>query len=438
MRRLHSGQALIASLALLAGMLGGFVLVFHSGQLVNDKMRLTNAVDAAAYSAAQWQARALNFQAYINRAIVANEVAVAQLVSLRSWSHYVDSATTRIDQVTQFVPYLAAPMRALERGWDAVDAALGSTLPPIEGAISFWNAQMLAAAQASAHMSAPPAAADMVGQVLRANEPRARISAATRLLQARNAAAWHRFTQRNERGGGDLRRFTQLLADSRDGFTRARSATLFDFGFLSLQRRGGTDLIGEYTWRGIDTLSLHINLFLRRDEVPLAWGAAEQRHSRVSTRSRGQHGGSVSRNPAASRRAQRDMQSSTLYQGIPQIRTLVNPRSTAPRALVYSVVAHLPAEEVRTLDRLLMPAGLPTVEGGRESVAPRLADAQLHAIGSAEVFFQRPAARADGRVEHASLFNPYWQVRLVPTTASDRQLTAPSRGLTADPFAVLP
>ncbi len=52
MRRLHSGQALIAALALLAGMLGAFVLVFNTGQLVNDKIRLTNAVDAAAYSAA--------------------------------------------------------------------------------------------------------------------------------------------------------------------------------------------------------------------------------------------------------------------------------------------------------------------------------------------------------------------------------------------------
>lgn len=71
-------------------------------------------------------------------------------------------------------------------------------------------------------------------------------------------------------------------------------------------------------------------------------------------------------------------------------------------------------------------------------VAPAYADAALHAIASAEVYFQRPAERADRRVEYPSLFNPYWQARLVPVPALDRQLTATSRGLQVDPFAVLP
>src|SRR5688500_17411234 len=113
MRRSQSGQALIVLLALVSGMLGGFVLLFNTGQVVNDKIRLTNATDAAAYSAAQWQARSLNYQAYLNRAIVANEVAIAQLVSLRSWSRYVDTLTTKIDRVARYVPYLGPPMRTL-------------------------------------------------------------------------------------------------------------------------------------------------------------------------------------------------------------------------------------------------------------------------------------------------------------------------------------
>lgn len=439
MRRLHSGQALIASLALLAGMLGGFVLVFNSGQLVNDKMRLTNAVDAAALSAARWQARSLNFQAYLNRAIVANEVAIAQMVSLRSWSGYVDSVTTRIDQVTQYVPYLGPPMRALERGWDAIDRALDLALPPLEGLLSDWNNRSLALAQAAAHQATLPAAADIVGQVLQANEPRAQLSDSTRLLQARNGAIWqNRFTQRYERGGGDLRRFTQLLGDSRDGFTRARGSTFLDLRFLAIEKRGGTDLIGERAWRGIDTLSMHLDFFLASSEIPLGWGAAEQRQGNVTARGNATHGGSSSTNPGATRRARRDLRPLPDYEGVPQIRDVVNPRSTAPRSLVYSVAAHLPVEEVKTLDRLLMPAGFITFEGGRESVAPATSDNALHAIASAEVYFQRPADRTDGRTEHARLFNPYWQVRLVPVSASDRTLTAPSRGLTVDPFAVLP
>lgn len=436
MRRPHSGQALVVMLALLASMLGGLVLLFNTGQVVNDKIRLTNAADAAAYSAASWEARSLNYQAYLNRAMVANEVAIAQLVSLRAWSRYVDTLTTNIDRVTRYVPYLGPPMQALERGWDGVDRVLRTALPPLESALSVWNADVLANAQAIAHQQAPLAAADLVPQVLTAYEPRARLSEITRALQVRNGAAWQRLTQRYERGGGDLRRYTRLLMDSRDGFTRARSDDLFDVGIITLARRGGTDLIGEYAWRGLDTLSLHIDYVLDHDEIPLAWGAAEQRRHPVSGSA--EHGGSLRRNPSASRRARRALQPSQGYRGIAQIRDVTNPSSQAPRTLTYSVAAHLPRESVSTVDQLLMPWGLPTVEGGSEPVAPQFGAGSLHAISSAEIYFQRPAARADRREEHASLFNPYWQARLVPTGPVERQLTASSRGLTVDPFAVLP
>src|SRR5690606_17141448 len=48
---------------------------------------------AAAYSAALWRARVLNFHAYSNRAIVAQEVAVAQAVTLTSWAKYFERFT---------------------------------------------------------------------------------------------------------------------------------------------------------------------------------------------------------------------------------------------------------------------------------------------------------------------------------------------------------
>ena len=43
----------------------------------------------------------------------------------------------------------------------------------------------------------------------------------------------------------------------------------------------------------------------------------------------------------------------------------------------------------------------------------------LWALSAAEVYFRRPAD-APARVEYASLFNPYWQVRLAAPTAADR------------------
>lgn len=438
MRRPHSGQATLLMLAFLGSMVVAFVLVYNTGQLVNDKIRLTNAADAAAYSAALAEARSLNYQAYLNRAIVANEVAIAQLVSLRSWSRYIDTVTTNADRITRYIPPLAAPMRTLEQGWDQVDRLLGSALPPMEAGLSQWNTRVLAAAQSVAHQQALPVAADVVTQVARQNEPRARVSGATRLLQVRNAQTWqHQFTERLQRGGGNLRHFARLLMDSRDGFSRSRRADLpVQVPLVSLPRRGGTDLIGEYTWRGLDTLSLHVDLLFDHVEVPLGWGAAEQRRQVVRTR--GQHGGSLQRNPRASRRGLAGLTPRQSYQGLPEIRALRDQAAHGERALAYSVALELPAGSIRTADREFMPQGMTTLEGRPQTVAPSLAGNALHAISTAEVYFQRPEERRDGRDELPNLFNPYWQTRLVPTSAAERQLTAPFRDLQADPFAVLP
>ncbi len=190
-------------------------------------------------------------------------------------------------------------------------------LPVLESALSLWNTRALVTAQAVAHQQALLAAADLVQKVSVANEPRAEVATATRLLQTQNGEIWqHRFTARYQRGGGDLRRFTRLLMDSRDGFTRSRRSDLpISLPLMSMPRRGGTDLLGEYSWRGVDTLSLHLNLLLRHVETPLGWGAAEQR--RQSVTQRGEHGGSLSRNARASRLALRDSRVSDRYQGVP-------------------------------------------------------------------------------------------------------------------------
>jgi len=42
----------------------------------------------------------------------------------------------------------------------------------------------------------------------------------------------------------------------------------------------------------------------------------------------------------------------------------------------------------------------------------------LSAVSTSEVFFDRPAPRSDDKTELASLFNPFWQVRLVPTSSA--------------------
>jgi hypothetical protein len=74
------------------------IFLYKAGKLTGEKMELQNAADAAAYSIALLEARDLNFMAYTNRAMVANEVAIGQAVGLasmtrhwRSIGHYVEA-----------------------------------------------------------------------------------------------------------------------------------------------------------------------------------------------------------------------------------------------------------------------------------------------------------------------------------------------------------
>lgn len=79
----QSGQVFPLSLAILAVACVVFFLVFNSGRAVNEKINLVNAADASAYSGAQIAARHLNFMAYTNRAMIANEAAIGHLYSFQ-------------------------------------------------------------------------------------------------------------------------------------------------------------------------------------------------------------------------------------------------------------------------------------------------------------------------------------------------------------------
>src|SRR5690606_31629994 len=111
-RRRQRGQALVLALVLVfAGLLGLFFM-FSTGQVSASKQRLVNAADAAAYSAALWRARVLNFHAYANRAIVAQEVAVAQAVTLVSWAKYFEQFTGNASTLAAAWPPAAPVLQA--------------------------------------------------------------------------------------------------------------------------------------------------------------------------------------------------------------------------------------------------------------------------------------------------------------------------------------
>ena len=435
-QRRQRGQVLAFLLMLMAALLGSLLYVFNSGQIVVAKVRLIGAADAAAYSAAQWQARSLNFQAYMNRAIVANEVAIAQLVSLRSWSGYMNQALQEAATVGTAVPPLAASLHTLSRGWTAINRGLQRALPPLEAAASHWNVDVLSRAEYLADAQTTALVERLAHEIAVANVPELGPGGAGRVFAATNAAHWHGLTEGHGRAANERARLREVVLASRDGFTRARRWTLGVPPLLSVRKRGGTDLIGYDSWRGMDTLALRVPVLFGSGEQPLAWDAAEnQRHAEPA---RGDHGGSYRDNPRSSRNAARELLARRGYAGLPAFRDVRVSRDNGNPSLRYELELRQPGATIATSDVVM--GGPATVVPGEEPkiVVPAYHSNAAYALSAARVYFRRPIGRADRRQEWANLFNPYWQARLAPVTHPQRLLAAAARGGAADPYAVLP
>jgi len=135
-RRRQRGQTVLWFLATIAACCCVFSLVYNVGQVTNHKEATINAADAAALSGALVEARMLNFEAYTNRAIIANEVTIAQIVSLDSWLNYNNELLQYIAAYTQPIPYLdditQSIAQASQTATDVMNPILANAVQPIE------------------------------------------------------------------------------------------------------------------------------------------------------------------------------------------------------------------------------------------------------------------------------------------------------------------
>jgi hypothetical protein len=441
--RRHSGQAMVLFLGFAAAMVAMLLVAFNSGQVTNAKMRAMNAADAAAYSGALWQARNLNFQAYMNRAIVANEVTIAQAVTVRSWVAYVDRFVGNVNTIAQFIPYVNAAVRAIDRVIDAVDDTVQRTLPLAESAIRALG-NLEHGAQVAFDAAAPLAAQSLASNVAIANG--AEVSTGGNTLILRNLNTWRGFTDTYSPGArrqnnNDRRvRLREVILNSRDGFVQERDWRMglpFVFG---LRKQGGTDLLDYDTWKGLDSLQVGTvwNPVKRRWNVraPLAWGGA-QAHAPQEFTGVGRHGdinewsdldGRLARNMSND-----NTHSKRLPARLPGYRDLSRARlqsRTDPR-LPFSVEVVIARNRVPTSDD--MQARVATQRGAVLQVGPQYQgqDGGVFALAEACVAFERPFGqeRRDGLAERPSLFNPYWRAYMATPSRAARTIVDGAKGL---------
>ncbi|MDP3689037.1 MAG: pilus assembly protein TadG-related protein, partial [Sulfurimicrobium sp.] len=145
---IQHGQALPLALVLFVAVAATVFFMFNSGQLVQEKIRLTNTADAVVYSAGVFEARVLNYDAYTNRAIIANEIAIGHAVGLASWAKYAGTTADTIAPYMYLIPYAGAAIAdALYEVRDAIDVytpLLAYTVTLHDAAINALAASQLA------------------------------------------------------------------------------------------------------------------------------------------------------------------------------------------------------------------------------------------------------------------------------------------------------
>lgn len=454
------GQALVLALFLLLMGAAALLQLFDAGQLVHEKVRLTHAADAAAYSGALVQARALNFQAYANRAQVAHQVAMAHLVTLASWAKFGAAQARQAsagNPPTGVVGMLfgadhgsayAASLQA--SGLDAAAHAQGSLGRAFVEHDSVVHEVLWRAQQAVAHNLARDRDAAMQA-VLRANySGAAPVAGGTVLLDdlpLADALPGYLSVRQGERRSR-LREMV-LQAASNYGFLDDRNDTARNPWVVSsrcphrrheLRRRGTTRLEGYDTWSAADTQSYHalrsnrwIGCYYR--EYPMGWAMAASGSTveaslehvadpppdfsaedfwRWATRNTTWNIFTGTDNPLANSRA---VAQGTAWRGrgMPGYVDLATAED-AGRPLRFAIRVMRPqaslaalghASQVRTGTGLLDPST--DLPGDMMAVA-----------SAAETWFERPVARSDGSAELASLFSPYWQARLSEVLESEK------------------
>lgn len=447
-RRFHRqrGQALIYGILVLLGGLAALAFLFNTGQLTHEKTKLVNTADAVAYSAGIMHARALNFDAYANRALMANEVMIAQAVSISSWStHIVEHAenvwTMYCDSyysvpvwlgLAEYIPvcyaltYLGTAGGAANID-DRVQWTAEQTVKLSEAA-----KKLLKGAQANMALALVPARDALMQEVADANYRGKGAVKVDTIPITDNFVLFEGEPFLSAYSGARRERFKDAVMQSvsRDAFIQQRSWTSSNNipcmvgPKAEFRRRGGTELIGMDEWKAMDTASLHQFVWTPHPlrpascedmEMPLGYGAriAADREGSDGAAS---YGGSRGDNPVASALAGNAKWG---YSGLPTFYDLSAPAlaTTADKQprLQFTIRLTRAKEQSRTSD------GTAAVKqsGRLEIIDGRQKSGVLAAVATSEVYFERPTARDDGKTELASLFNPFWQTHLVSTSTAD-------------------
>lgn len=441
--RKQKGQTLPIGMALFLVLgLMSFVL-FNTGQTVSDKSRLVNTADSAVYSGLLWQARAMNFQAYTNRAMVANQVAMAQAVSINSWSAYIAKTGQNLNAAFGWVPYVGAVTRILEK----VGAGIDMFLNPIsQGMLAVVNAVNVSVsiAQKAVFYSAFVATPDVVNSVVLSNEKENQNFKWETVFSLANIGMngyqWYGFTENsdNNKVDAEKERFEMINA-SRDKFSLERDWEFFRFfipitftRWVRFEKAGTTELLhkdGKYEWYAKDALSLRQKKYTwrgkRYSDIPISGGSSFANSDSSDQTIMGQEpmffGGRHRVAQTSTSGGSSDIlsfhggRSMKYYGGIQAYRSLSKKmrEGEEPPTMKLRIQISMSTDDIMDSHE--------ADDGSNQFNSNVTSHGNvLSSVSTGELYFEKPCFEQSCIVEDANGYNPYWDVRLVETTGLAR------------------
>ncbi|OWT77194.1 MULTISPECIES: pilus assembly protein TadG-related protein [unclassified Achromobacter] len=459
MRARARGHALPLALGLVSVGVLALVVLHDHGNTVAARVRLTHAADAAAYSGAVVQARALNLLAYINRTQVAHQIALAHVATLASWTQFGQNEAARFRRGNppgMLIAMLYGPAHAMAYASAVRVQGVAGALDRFADAHARHDAlvhDVLARAAQAVLQDLPRTRQQAMRTVLHANYPewpRPALGAAVqrdRLALAFTDDRWPGFVRLySGRRGGAFRPMV-LRATDRYAFLGPRKGLALNPWPVSyrcptlrhqLRRIGGTSLTRRGTWESVDTQSHHalrsnkyIGCYYR--EYAMGWGKVRNSGQQAADEALPHAPADFSRqsfwrwvqenagwdllnghnNPLAYVYATQQRQR---WQGRGMAAYAEVPLDRAAQPAGFEIVLRQPAELLPALSN-----GGATHAQGRYAYAGLEPGEHVTVTSAAETYFVRPRPREDGRDEIATLFRPYWQAHLVAARSDGRR-----------------
>ncbi|NRD63127.1 pilus assembly protein [Corallococcus exiguus] len=146
LRRDERGQAMVLGVVVMLVLAVTVMVSVNIGQGVYEKIKLQDAADAQAYSLAVKEARAYNFLAYTNRAMIVHYSAMLTVMSYVSHAVYLDRTIGVAAKYLQYIPGIGAVFAAVStaiKTWKVTVETISRLLIPVLTAlnIALWLAQ---------------------------------------------------------------------------------------------------------------------------------------------------------------------------------------------------------------------------------------------------------------------------------------------------------